>query len=61
MIARVRHKEADKAVDLVVQAIEWVKLTDLPTWRKQKQKVTGKKYYSVATFVAWVSALTTVI
>lgn len=47
-----------KTLKLILQAIEWVKLTDLPTWRKQKQKVTGKKFYSVAPFVAWVSICT---
>lgn len=35
-----------------LQAIEWVKLSDLPTWRRQKRKVPGKKFYSVAPFVA---------
>ncbi|KAH8087546.1 Dcp2, box A domain-containing protein [Filobasidium floriforme] len=35
-----------------ISAIEWVKLSDLPTWRRQKRKVPGKKFYSVAPFVA---------
>jgi hypothetical protein len=58
---RKKEDDDDVTLDNVLQAIEWVKLTDLPTWRKQKQKVTGKKFYSVAPFVAWVSARTRVV
>jgi hypothetical protein len=35
---------------IAVQAIEWVKLTDLPTWLAKKSK-TSKRFYNVVPFV----------